>query len=373
MKRELLVGVVFFVLITILLGVTLWVDDPGFLGDGPAHRMTTRFKTVAGLSRGDDVWIYGTLGGRVETVRPDGTGFVEVDLALDYDPQLRENCEIALRPRSALAGMVVAIYPGTPDHPLLNKQVYDGKNQSDVLGEMGKLLSDIREPLMESIENIRTVSASLSERSDAIAENLENFTASADRMTKDLEAGKGTLGKLLRDDSLYEEFRGAVDQIKKVGDTATDGKGTIAMLLNDEAFADDLKASVSSLRTTAERLESADGTLGKLMNDSALYDEMTGAAQDIRALVHDARNGDGALPKLLNDKGLADRIDRISANVEDITGKLSRGEGTLGKLLADDKLYNDLESAIADLTEGTGQARENAPIITFAGFLFGAF
>ena len=373
MKRELLVGLVFFVLVGVLLGVTLWVDDPTLFSGDTRHAMTTRFKTVAGLSRGDDVWVYGTLAGRVEGIRPDGKGSVEVDLSLDYDPQLRTNCEVALRPRSALAGMVVAIHPGTPDQPLLPAGIVDGKNQSDVLGEMGKLLSDIRDPLMESIENIRTVSASLSKRSDAIAENLENFTASADRMTKDLEAGQGTLGKLLHDDALYEEFRGAVDQIKKVGEAATDGKGTMAMLLNDEAFAADLKASVTSLRSTAEKLERSEGTLGKLMNDSALYDELTGAAQDMRGLVSDARTGKGALPTLLYDEDLAARLHAISANVEDITGKLSRGEGTLGKLLADDKLYDDLESAIADLTEGTGQARENAPIITFAGFLFGAF
>ena len=60
-------------------------------------------------------------------------------------------------------------------------------------------------------------------------------------------------------------------------------------------------------------------------------------------------------------------------DVAQVTGKLRRGEGSLGRLIQDDVMFNDLRESLKALRQGAGDVRENAPILAFAGFLFGGF
>jgi phospholipid/cholesterol/gamma-HCH transport system substrate-binding protein len=97
------------------------------------------------------------------------------------------------------------------------------------------------------------------------------------------------------------------------------------------------------------------------------------AARNARDITDEVKSGQGVLGRLVYDNELGDRFDRISRDVAQITGKVRRGEGTLGKLIQDDVLYADLRESLRALTAGAGDARENAPILTFAAFLFSGF
>lgn len=373
MKRELLVGTTFFALLGVLLATTIWVKDPNFLKDeSELHRLAVSFRSVEGLQTGNEVWLYGTPAGRVTGLEPDGRGGVRVDLTLDYEPTLHADYEAILKARSALGGMVVAIHPGTPDHPVVTPEILEGRAVGDPLQQVGEFIAEVREPLSEAIENIRKVSGDLSERSEAIAANIEAFSADASAISSDLREGKGTLGKLLSDDQLYEDLREATAGLKQLGEDINGG-GTIDLLLHDEAMAEDLRATAANLREVSDRLEQGQGTLGKLLYDQQLYDELASATRDLKGLAHDARHGDGMLAKLVYDAELGRRMDNITADVEQITGKLRRGEGTLGKLIQEDTIYVELEHTLEGLSTGATQARENAPILTFAGLLFGSF
>ena len=76
-------------------------------------------------------------------------------------------------------------------------------------------------------------------------------------------------------------------------------------------------------------------------------------ADDFQGVVADARNS------LRNLNGL----------LEDI----NHGKGTVGKLMTDEALYADLKDAVRSIQRSFEEARENAPILTFAGFLFKTF
>src|SRR5262245_5756369 len=117
MKRELVVGLVFALILAGLVGATIWVEKPGFFKSEPAYRMSARFTDVAGLKEGAEVWVYGTAAGRVARIFPDELGGVQVDLELDYDPKMRENAIVKIAQRSALGGAIVSIHPGVPGAP----------------------------------------------------------------------------------------------------------------------------------------------------------------------------------------------------------------------------------------------------------------
>ncbi len=374
MTRELSVGLVFVVLLGFLLGATLWIDDPGFIGDDPAVLITAEFDDVGGLTKGSDVWVNGIETGRVQAVRLNDKGGVSVDVALLTDPGLRKDAAVAIRSSSALGGMVIAIDRGTPTAgPWAGGALVGESASGGPFGEIGDLVAEIRGPLSEAVTNLNKITKDFSERSESISENADVFLENAREISAGLRDGQGTLGKLLNDDSVYTELEEAVASFRKIADDANGGGGTIDMLLHDQELASDLKGSVSDLRSVAAKLESGDGTLGKLLNDPALYDNLTAASSDLRGLVADAKSGEGLLARLVYDDELGQRVDLISRDVKQITGKLRRGEGTLGRLIQDEELYTDLRDALRSLKGGSAAVRENAPILTFTGFLLNGF
>ena len=149
MKRELIVGVVFTVLVGLLVGTTVWVEKPEFFRKKPAFTMTARFREVAGLKSGDEVWVYGTKAGRVKSIEPDGKGGVHVKLEIDYDPQMRENAEVEIGQRSALGGAIVSIHPGTPDRPLVTKEIFEGRSVADAFQEISSAIAELKAPIKD--------------------------------------------------------------------------------------------------------------------------------------------------------------------------------------------------------------------------------
>lgn len=373
MKRELIVGLVFSVLLGTLVGATIWVEKPGFFRKTPPFEMTARFHDVAGLKEGDEVWVYGTTAGRVAGIRPDDKGSVEVKLEMNYDPKMHENADVKIGQRSALGGAIVAIHPGTPDSPLAVKAVYDGRSVGDPFQEISNAVSELKGPLKDTVNEAKKVFADFSTHSEQIAANLDKTIDNARAITEDLRAGKGTLGKLMQDEKVYADLKDAVADLKKVAADANGGGGTIDVLLHDKAVAADLKQTVANIRSVSDDLEQGRGTIGKLFKDDTLYKRLDSAVDQLGQLATDARTGKGLLGKLIYDEAFAKRFDTISADIADVTGKLSRGQGTLGKLINDDSLYVDLKAAIKKLGGGADDVRENAPVLSFAGFLFTAF
>lgn len=374
MKRELFVGGLFALILGLLLATTLYVNDPGVFAKGDERfRMTARFRDVSGLTEGSEVWVYGTPGGRVTGIRPDGKGGVEVDLVLDTDPGIRMNAEVSVRSRSALGGAVVAIHPGTPDQPAWTGGVFEGRSVADAFQQISEVVGENREALKQTLENARKISKDLSDRSESIVANFEEFSKNAKTISQDLADGKGTLGKLLKEDALHTKLEEAVTALKKLGDDASGGGGTLDLLLHDKEMAANLKESAEKIRSLTTKLDAGEGTLGKLLNDPRPFDDLAATLADLRQLTSDARTGKGALSKLIYDEELGKRIDTISDDVGAITAKIRRGEGTLGKLVNDESVYNDLKAALKSLRAGSDDVRENAPVLTFAGFLFSGF
>ena len=374
MKRELFVGALFATLLTLLLATTLFINNPGFMkGSGGEFLVTATFHDVPGLTEGAEVWVYGTPGGRVQSITPDGKGSVEVVLALDEDPNLRENAEVILKSKSALGGAVVAIHPGTSDKEPWHGGTFQGRSVADPFREISETVSENRAALKATLENARKITADLAQRSEQIVADLESFSSNAKQISQDLVDGKGTLGKLLKDDSLHKDLEDAIASVKNLAEEARTGGGTLDVLLHDKQMADDLRASAEKIRSVTAKLDDGTGTLGRLLNDPKPFDDLAAATADIRQLTSDARNGNGLLAKLIYDDKLGARIDTITDDVAAITGKVRRGEGTLGKLLNDDEVYTDLKAALKSLRAGTEDVRENAPVLSFAGVLFGGF
>lgn len=373
MKRELMVGLVFTTLLGALVAATIFVEKPGFFRPKLPFTLNSTFHDVAGLKEGDEVWVYGTRAGRVEHIHPNGRGGVDVGVSLEYDPQMREDAVVRIAQRSALGGAIVSIHPGTPAKPLSTRASFDGVSAAGPFQEVAEAIQELKPTIKASMDEMKSVLGDFSKRSESIARNLDETLQNTNTITANLRAGEGTIGALLKDKSVYEDLKAAVADLRKVAGDASSGGGTIDLLLHDKSVAADLRAAAANVRALTDDVNSGKGTIGRLFKDEDLYRKLDAAVTDLGALAQDARTGKGALGKLIYDEQFAKRLDTISDDIAAVTGKVRRGEGTLGKLINDESVYRDLKDALKRLGGGAEDVRENAPVLTFAGFLFSGF
>jgi phospholipid/cholesterol/gamma-HCH transport system substrate-binding protein len=179
-----------------------------------------------------------------------------------------------------------------------------------------------------------TASASLSETTKLLA---------------DLRAGKGTLGRLVTDDSAYRDVDALVQAATRVADALRDGRGTVGRLMNDPAVYRELQASTAALSDITGRIARGEGSLGALLHDPALARSATTAAANLETVTGRLARGEGTAGKLLTDEQLYGRLSSTATRLDELTAKLNAGQGTAGLLLQDRQLYENMSHAVTEL------------------------
>ncbi|MHC4821881.1 MAG: hypothetical protein ACYTDX_09205, partial [Planctomycetota bacterium] len=85
------------------------------------------------------------------------------------------------------------------------------------------------------------------------------------------------------------------------------------------------------------------------------------------------RGGKGLLGRLVYDEELGEDVSTAVSDFQTIVADIKDGKGTLGKLVTDDELHNNLSDMLKSFRRSSEEVRENAPILTFSGFLFNTF
>ncbi|MCI0586323.1 MAG: MlaD family protein [Planctomycetes bacterium] len=322
-------------------------------------RFPVYFPEAKFLKKGDPVHVAGVRSGRVKEVRYDPAQRldkrVRVLVELDQPVVLHKDYSIEIAESTLLGGRVVAIDPGRFDQPPLDLETTE--------------LSGHARP-----EHLAALNALIEENQQDIRRFISSIATSAEL----LERGGGTIGRLLHDDAPFREITGAAVELRRAIEDARGGKGTLGKLLADDALYDDALAIASSTRSIVERVEAGEGTLGGLVSrrdalDSAtaFLEEARAAAATVNRIAAKVEAGEGTFGRLLHDTAFYDAWTKVGEDVRVITANIREGKGTIGKLFTDEELLADLRMALKSVTRQIEDAREAAPIATFAGFLFG--
>jgi len=170
-----------------------------------------------------------------------------------------------------------------------------------------------------------------------------------DGVVNEMEAGKGTIGKLLVDDRLYQNLNATVSEAQKVTASLNKGEGTLGRLLHDAALYEEIRGSVRRLDTLLAGVERGEGTAGRLIKDPALYEEARKSVTELKRLTEDLNAGKGTAGKLLKDDELHRRIRDTVAKLENTLDRVNSGEGTIGQLLVNPSLYNSLNDTSREI------------------------
>lgn len=170
-----------------------------------------------------------------------------------------------------------------------------------------------------------------------------------DGVVRDVEAGRGTIGKLLVDEELYKRLTSTAAEAEKVTRAVSSGQGTVGRLLYDESLYNDLRATVQRLDEIARNVQEGQGTAGKLLRDPSLYDDARKTVAELNRLVEDLNAGKGTAGKLLKDEELHRQIQSTLAKLDDTVEKLNNGQGTFGQLMVNPQLYESLNGVSREL------------------------
>jgi phospholipid/cholesterol/gamma-HCH transport system substrate-binding protein len=184
--------------------------------------------------------------------------------------------------------------------------------------------------------------------SQGTLQNMDALLRRADRIIAFVESGQGSIGKLIYDPALYNQFSATVKEFKGLVDDVTAGNGTIGKLLVDQTLYNKANATVDKLNTIIDTLNAGQVTAGKLLKDDALYQNANATIANTRKLTDDINAGKGAIGTLANDPQFAAKLQNTMNKISAITDRLEAGEGSAGLLLKDPGLYNNANQAIIE-------------------------
>jgi phospholipid/cholesterol/gamma-HCH transport system substrate-binding protein len=195
--------------------------------------------------------------------------------------------------------------------------------------------------------------------SQSTLQNMDALLKRADRILAFAESGKGSLGKLIYDPTLYNRFSATVADFQKIVEEVGNGQGSLGALISRTDAYDKFTATLDKMNALIDDLQQGKGTAGKFLKDPSLYNNANDTIANIKKVTDDINAGKGTLGKLTKDDELAKKLDTTLTKLSQLTSELEAGQGSVGKLFKDDTLYNNANEMLVE-TKGLVKAiREN--------------
>ncbi|MCW5981480.1 MAG: MCE family protein [Bryobacteraceae bacterium] len=291
------------------------------------------------ITQGSPVRLNGILIGKISNVglsgdsRPNRTIKVEMDVDIEMLPSIPTDSVATIASENVLGSKYINIKRGKA-----SAHISPG-------GEIGAQDISGFEDVVASGYEVMTALRGLITRMDAIIGQVE--------------AGEGSIGKLLTDEKLYNHLTATVAEAQKVTEALNRGQGTLGRLFYDETLYDETRSTVARMDQILEDVQSGQGTVGRFLKDPALYNEMRGVIADARKLLDDLNAGKGTAGKLLKDDELHREIVSVTKRLDGLLERINTGEGTLGQLVVNPQLFESLNGATREMHELMKDFRAN--------------
>ena len=299
---------------------------------------------VVGLKVGAPVWLAGVDVGLVTDILfadPKHSNEVSIDIEVDTSAlkKIGSDSKVTIKTRGLMGEKYVDILPS---------KLYSETPPAVLQGTSVAKLDDVIQKAGDAFDKV-----------NGIIDNVQQ--------------GKGTLGRLNKDESLYSNISRLTVEMKDLVVTINRGEGTLGRLNRDPEPYNKLIAILNRADRTLQDIQASEGTLNKLIYDKTLYTKLTSladksiqAADDVRDLNKKIMSKEGTVGLLLNDREFYDKgislLTKAEASVkaiEEVTAKVKSGDGTAGKLVNDKALYDKMNKMADDLNELVKDFKEN--------------
>ncbi|HEX4488062.1 MAG TPA: MlaD family protein [Terriglobales bacterium] len=195
--------------------------------------------------------------------------------------------------------------------------------------------------------------------SQGTLQNMDALLRRLDRIVAFVESGKGSVGKLIYDPTLYNRITDTVNEFQAMANDISKGKGTVGKLLADDTLYTKLNATMDKVNLIVDDINAGKGTAGKFLKDPALFNNANAAIANLKQLTDEINAGKGTLGKLAKDQEMANKITDTVNKLQAIAAQINSGQGTIGKLLQDPSVFNNLDQVLVESRELVKSVREN--------------
>lgn len=195
--------------------------------------------------------------------------------------------------------------------------------------------------------------------SQSTLQNMDALLKRADRILAFAESGKGSLGKLIYDPTLYNRLSTTVADLQGMVEDVAKGKGSLGALINRNEAYDKFLATLDKLNAVIDDVQAGKGTAGKLLKDPSLYDNANDTIANIKKVSETINSGKGTIGRLVEDDELGKKLDTTITKLSELTSELEAGQGTAGKLIKDETLYNNANQMITEAAALVKAVKEN--------------
>ncbi len=301
----------------VMVAAFLIIETLGGLGNlfGTGRHLRAQFDTVQDLKIGDPVKMAGVPIGHVDKINL-ANNKVEVRLKLNKDVQVHTDSTASIKFTGLMGSFYVDITFGTQTSPEMEEdQLLSTVEQPDLSALMAKL--------DQAASGVQNLTKSFS--GDKIDNILGPFTqfmrdnnpkmsailANIQSISTEVTQGKGTVGKLVYDDSLYNSASTSLSNLQQT--------------------ADEVKNTVAQAHLVVDQINAGRGTIGMLVKDDTLYRETT----------------------------------TTMSNIREITGKINKGQGSIGKIVNDQEFYDNAKVTLQKLDKATESLEDTGPLDLF--------
>ena len=336
---QLKVGLLTIVSLSVLaITIFLITGQTGFFSESVT--LHTFSADAGGLKNGAVVRLAGVDVGNVRRVQlsggndPDRAVEIILEVNRPFMKNIRTNSEVVLAAEGLLGEPYLNIVKGPGEAP----QIPDGGTlQFRQTAKFAELVSG----------------------SSDLLDNLNVLTTSLNSIVGTIDQGKGTVGQLIKDDTLYRRLDTTVNQAQTLVADINSGKGSIGQLLKSDDFYQRVSAATDKFASLADKINNGEGTVSKLLNDPGLYRNADQFINRGNALLDNINQGKGTLGKLATDDQFYRKLDSAVGNTDAVMMGIRNGEGTIGKLFQDPSLYNSLNATSLEVRELLGDFRKD--------------
>jgi phospholipid/cholesterol/gamma-HCH transport system substrate-binding protein len=308
-KKSITVGVF------VLLGVVVFVIGVLTLGGQQKSfvksiQISSIFNDVAGLKKGNNIWFSGVKVGTIKNVHFISTSQVDVIMSVDASTQqyIHRNAGARISSDGLIGNKIIVIDGGSPQAPIIQ----DG----DVI-QSEKVLStdDVMKTLQQNNQNLLAI------------------TTDFKTLSKQILAGKGTVGALLADNTMGNQLKQTMRNLQ----AATQNAAKMSAQLN----------------SFSNKMNTKGGFADNLLTDTVTFNRIRGSVSRL--------------------KEAADNATILTDNLNKASNKLNTTDNALGVLLNDPKAAVKVQSTLNYLQQSSVKLNDDLEAVQHNFLLKGFF